>query len=82
MQTKYTKSFKIEAESHFDSALKAGIDFFTHCGAAAVSIETIPPLAIIEIYNASQPLIEACREYNEGRLVRDSEINDPYNNRE
>lgn len=61
----------LETKNHFDNASNAVIQFFGHSAGAAASIETMPPLAIIEIYNATNSMIEACSEYNKGRNIKD-----------
>ncbi len=47
------------------SSFQKVLSFFGHSFAAGISVE-IPPLAIIELYNASKCWIEAAKEFNAG----------------
>jgi len=53
-----------EANEHFDRAVEALIEAVVHSISVGAVVE-VPPLAIYEIYQASQNFIEAAKQYNE-----------------
>ena len=54
-----------KAQEHYDNAKKALVGGLGHSFAVAASVN-IPPLALLEVYNATQCWIEAATEYNAG----------------
>lgn len=55
-----------EADQHFDKAKEHGLDFLQHSMQAGLSYE-IPPIAIFELYNATQSLKNMADEYLKGK---------------
>jgi RHS repeat-associated protein len=54
-----------KAQEHYDNARDALIEAIGHSMAVGASIE-IPPIALIEVYNAARCWVEAATEYNAG----------------
>jgi hypothetical protein len=54
-----------KAQEHYDNARGALVEAVAHSFAVAAAVE-MPPLAVIEVYNATRCWIEAATEYNAG----------------